>query len=380
MSEHTTLEERLARSLDQQAGGLTDAPFTLGDVRGRATSIRRRRRAVAAGIVAAVVAVALPAALLGGRGGDDSRGVDPAPPSSEAPRAAYAHDGVVTLPGGRTATLPDAVAAPTEIALLADGRLVATAGRTVVVLAADGSVEQQHRVRANALTVDGDRLVAWQAPDRSVRVLESGVADPVVFPGIPVPGEAESSIDAILGAGCATDGCQVLGGEGSVTDEAVGVDGASNLATSEPLRVLDVSPDQATWAVQYADDSDPQFGCVGLYDAGTGTMTARSCGETALPQFSPDGERLLGMMGDGGTWADLEILDRDLRVVRRIDPGPEVIADATWETSTSLLVVQSASDGSTWSLVRYDAGSGAGEVVAGPVPGRELEPPYVVSE
>ena len=54
MSEQSTLEERLTRSLDQQATGLHDAPFTLDDVRGRARGIQHRRRGVVAGAAAAV--------------------------------------------------------------------------------------------------------------------------------------------------------------------------------------------------------------------------------------------------------------------------------------------------------------------------------------
>ena len=166
----------------------------------------------------------------------------------------------------------------------------------------------------------------------------------------------------------------------SPTVLAVAPSGATDLVTSEPLQVLDVSPDGATWAVRYDDESDPQFGCVGLYDPSSATMTARSCGETALLRFSPDGRRLFGMMGDGGTWADIEVLDLDLRVTSVLDPGPQLIGSAAWDTPDTLLVALSDRRGRTWTVERVDVTTGERTAVAGPAAGEEGAPAYHVFE
>ncbi|QBR93594.1 hypothetical protein [Nocardioides euryhalodurans] len=84
------LTTRLTRQLHEQVDGMTDAPLSLDDVRGRAHAIRRTRRLAAAGVAAvAVAAIALPIGLLGGDGagrGDrppvvdtPSEAVDPTP-------------------------------------------------------------------------------------------------------------------------------------------------------------------------------------------------------------------------------------------------------------------------------------------------------------
>ena len=49
-------------------------------------------------------------------------------------------------------------------------------------------------------------------------MLESGVTEPTTFEwGIPMPGEASGSIDAVYGSDCANDGCTVLGGDFTTT-------------------------------------------------------------------------------------------------------------------------------------------------------------------
>ena len=85
-------------------------------------------------------------------------------------------------------------------------------------------------------------------------MLESGVAEPTTFEwGIPMPGEASGSIDAVYGSDCANDGCTVLGGDFNTTTTKLSLlsEPGTDLGTSEPLQVAAVSPDGEQWAVSF---------------------------------------------------------------------------------------------------------------------------------
>ncbi|SDC06671.1 hypothetical protein [Nocardioides lianchengensis] len=369
-----TLEERLVRSLDQQAGALYDAPFTLGDVQGRARGLRRRRRAAAVGVAAAVLAVVVPTAVL--VGGDD-RGVDPAPEPAPTPL----RGGASVLDSSGDLTAPDGSVRPvpfgpdvTEFAVLDDGRVVATTGRTVLVVDDRVPGITRYRTALNDLTTGDGRAAAWVGDDLRVQVLESGVTDPVAFPGIPMAGEAVGMVDAVLGSDCAAGGCRVLAGDGSTTQYDITLDGAEPLALPEPLRVEDVSPDGTLWSVRYPDESDPQYGCSGLYDVAAGALEARTCETTGL-RFSPDGQHLLALEGDGGVYDGVTVLDLGLgSTVLRYEPRDgAVVTGAAWADADHLLVSTAGLDGAGWELTRHGISDGSSEVLAGPVPGGNPE-------
>lgn len=384
-----TLEERLGRSLDRQAAGLHGAPFGIDDVRGRARQVRRRRRAAAAGLVgAAVLAVAVPVGLgLGAGAGERTQGIDPAQGPTPAPApagAAVLHDGVVTLADGRTVEVdvPDDV---TMFGVLADGRIVAPANDTgtIRVFAPDGTRLADHPAASTAITMgEGDRTVAWTDPDLGVQVLEAGADEPVAFPRIPMKEDFEGSIDAVLGSGCAAGGCRVLGGDGATTAYEITLDGASRLRTPEPFRVKDVSPDGTRWAVDHADYRDPQFGCSGVYDVAADAVVARTC-ETADLRFAPDGQHLLGQLGDNNAYQGVDVVDARLEAVLRHEPtGGAVVSRAAWSDAGHLLVSSVALDGDVWTLSRVAIDGSTTEVLDGPAAGGppELETAYLFSE
>lgn len=386
MSDHSTLEERLTRSLDQQATGLHDAPFTFDDVRGRARGIQRRRRGIAAGVAAAVVAIALPAALLSGGDGPKTDGVDPAPPVvPTSPAASVLHDGVLTRPDGSTVEV-DLADDVLSLGVLTDGRIVATSNssRKILVLAADGSLEASYPVTTTTFTMGvDDRTVAWDDPNFGIQVLESGAAEPIEFPGVPMPGEAVAAINAVLGSGCAGGGCTLIGGgDADATYEITLADGAVELATPEPFRVESVSPDKTLWAVQYADDADPQYGCSGLYDVAANTIVARTC-DTSNLEFAPDGQHLFGMRQEGGPITDsLSVLDLDLTEVRSFEPAGRLVSDVGWQDADHLLVGVADLEGTEWSLLRVPVAGGAAEELVGPVAGElpEMVQEFLVSD
>ncbi len=101
--------------------------------------------------------------------------------------------------------------------MLTDGRIVVAVSnsRIVRVYGSDGTLESKHDVALNQITMSADdTLAAWIDDKSRVVVLESGVTEPTTFDwGIPMPGEAFGSIDAVYGSDCANDGCTVLGGD-----------------------------------------------------------------------------------------------------------------------------------------------------------------------
>lgn len=368
-------EETFVRGLARRADHVHGAPLSLDDVRGKAHSIRRRRRAIAAGAVAAVVAavVVVPTLL---SGGDGDRSVEPAP--APPGHTAVLHDGVVTLPDGRDVALGVDNEDVTQFGVLTDGRIVVATSRPYAVSAysPDGELLRRFSVGSNAITMSADdTAVAWVGADLRIDVLASGDAEPTELPGIPMAGEAVGSIDVVLDAG------HLLVGDFSTTEGEVTPGGYQDLTTSQPLRVTDVSPDGSLWAVQFADSSDAQFGCSGLYDPQAQALVTEYC-ETSGLRFSPDGQHLLGMRGDNNMAGEVDVLDLDLHPTGTYDPAPQVVSRAAWADTDHLLVSVAGTDDTPWSLVRVGLDGSDPEVVAGPIAGRnpEIVAEYLLSE
>lgn len=369
-------EDTFVRELERRADQVRPAPLSFDTVRGRAVRIRRRRRVGAGVVVAAAVAVAavVPTML----GGDRPRTApDPAPPT--APGASVLHDGTLTFPDGGTVELDLDNADVGQVGLLTDGRIVVamTDPPVIRVYAADGTTEAEYETQSNAITMSAaDDAVAWIGADFGIRVLASGVPAPVAMDGVPMPGESHGSIDAVL------DDEHVLVGDWQTTQYVVTPEGRERLRTSEPLRVTDVSPDGARWAVQYADAADLQFGCVGLYDPAAAAMVARSCQTSGL-RFSPDGRHLLGGYMDNNMGGETAMYDRQLNEVGAFarEGGTTVISRAAWIDDDHLLVAVTDWEVPRWSLVRV-ALDGTAEEVVPAAPGRnpEMVAEFVFSE
>jgi hypothetical protein len=385
MSTQDPMTDEVVRELHHRADALYDAPLTLDDVRDRARGIRRRRRVAAAASVAAAVAIAVVVPTILAASPDRADGPQPAPPPpSQSAHTAVLHDGEVTLPDGSTVEVDLDNRDVTQLGLLTDGRIVAAMSRpyAVRVYAADGTLDAEYPVQSNAIRMSPtDDLVAWVDDTFRVQVLESGAAEPVELRGIPMPGESVGSIDAVLGSDCAHGGCRILGGDYTTTTTESSQDSSTELTTSEPLRITDVSPDGGTWAVVFPPAEGRQYGCVGLYEPAADEVTARSCNASAL-EFSPDGRHLLSGYYENNMAGSVSVLDRELRVVRDIDPGRRVISRAAWSDANHVLAVVAGLDDNRWSLVRYSLDGGDPETVAGPVAGRnpEILTEYLPSE
>lgn len=397
MSTHE-LEQRLGATLRERADHLGGdaAPLTLDGVRRRATSIRRRRRAATgAGVLAAAVAVV---AVGVGTAGlwRDPMPVQPVAPSG-APADSWLLDGVVTRPDGSTVTVPfgetDLSEAPettgsVTYGVLTDGRVVGsvfdpdTTSNTVVVVAPDGTVESEHPSGFGVVRMGpGDRTAAWIGADGRARVLESGDAEPVELSR--VPDARNSTVQGVLGSDCVDGGCRVLAGQyANGASRVVDATGVRQLDLPEQMRVTDISPDGALWAVDLVASNDPQFGCAALYDPALGEVVARNC-ETSSLEFSPDGEHLLGGRGDNAVLNQALVLDRDLETVATFEPQRgEALSGAGWADADHVWLVRAGFEGTDWRLERVAIDGGDVQQVEGPVRGQlpEIGPTIQLSE
>jgi hypothetical protein len=380
-------EDTFTRELELRAGDVHGAPLSFHDVRSKARSIRRRRRAAVSVVAAAAVAAIVLPMTLTGRG-DSTPEPLPSPtpspsPSVELPGASgtsVLQDGVLTHPDGSTTPLDVDMAGVLQVGVLTDGRVVVASSKPygVRVFAADGELESGPAVAINQITMSADdTLVAWYDENYRVVVLESGVTEPTTFEwGIPMPGEAVGSIDAVFGSDCASGGCTVLGGDGATTTSVLTsvTEPAEDIEASEPMLVRAASADGRQWAVTFPADDGEQFGCSGTYDPDARTVLARSCDATVW-SYSPDQEHLTSARGDNQMAGSVEILDTDLAVVRSYEP-PEgtAVIDWGWADSEHLLVVVAGLDAAPdWSIVRVPVDGGEPEVVTGPVTGPNPE-------
>jgi hypothetical protein len=368
-------QETFERELARHADGVHGAPLSFEDVRGKARSIRRRRRAAVTGGVAAavVLAVIVPSVLTGGQG-KSSRAPEPAPPVPG--HTAVLHDGQVELPDGTTVDLGVDNQDVQQMGLLTDGRIVLAMSQPygVRVYSPDGSTHVDEPAAYNVITMSPrDDAVAWVGDDNTARVLESGSSEPATLPG-----KVDGSIDAVL------DADHLLVGDSPTTTGELTPDGIAPLETSEPFRVIDVSPGGELWAVAFVPTVDnEQYGCSGLYDPQADRVVARSCDVSSL-QFSPDGEHLLTMRGDNNMFGEASVVDLELDEVGSFTSAGagDVVSRAAWADASHVLVGRVNWKTSEWSLVRVGLDWGDPKVLDGPGDGGnpEMVAEYLLSE
>ncbi|WP_028635607.1 hypothetical protein [Nocardioides sp. URHA0032] len=373
-------QETFERELARRADDVHAAPLSFQDVRGRARSIQRRRRAAVAGTVAAAVAlvVIVPSVLTGGHG-KDSRAPEPAPPVPG--HTAVLHDRKVEMPDGTTVDLPVDNAHVAQLGVLTDGRIVVAMQKPYVVRVyqPDGTLQQEFPVASNAITMSArDDAVAWVDPDHTVRVLSTGVADPAVLPGIPMPGEAYGTIDAVL------DAEHLLVGDGTTTSGELTPAGATDLAGHDKFRVLDVSPVGTLWAVSFLPDAAHEDGgCAGLYDPETREITAQSCSAYTLA-FAPDGQHLVSGYYENNMVGGVKVLDLDLRPVATVEPAgrTSAVSRVAWADADHVLASVTDWQSSTWTLERVGLDGADPDVLEGPATGSNPErvAEYILSE
>jgi hypothetical protein len=367
-------DEVLARALRGQVDGLTEAPFTVGDVAGRARRIRRSRRI--AGVVGgvAVAAMALPAGLMSGSMFDrsdappvltqgpsptqeaeptDSAELTPVPeeldlsitglPTGEPPQVGwFEDDGVVYLSDGSNLVLPsleDPHAGTTVTELGANLVLGISdnehADREVVVVTRDGEILSSDPADGSPVLSEDGSAAAYVRPGGTPVVLTNGGLDSQTLERTPAKTPV---IVALTGSSCPTD-CTVW------------VDDVTGRPSSYRVDSTGVSEVRTTTLVGAAH-GDRYLGRLSLRDTytvdglWTGDATEPDWQAENLVGFSSDGQWVVSQLSDGLGGVDLLILDAETgepQVAWRktTAQGATALGEPVWEDGTHLLQVLS---------------------------------------
>ena len=393
------LGDELGQHLRHRVDGLHDAPLTLGDVQGRARTIRRNRRVAAAASVAAAVAIIVPVTLIAGNGLTRADELPPASqsPTSEPSRATdtaestpepnptggtydlgadasrgadaavpYLDRGELAWPDGTRVDLPQEY---DQFALVGNEVVAARSddegNRSLDVLDAEGSVV---RTVANVAGLAGDAqgtIAAWSTASGELFTYSGGRPTSLGDQnGAALPA-------AVLGDGTCEEGasCDVYFnrefGEPPMVAHADG--SAEEIAGGGVLVVNDVDRQgRAALRVSASDTGS----CSSVYDLDERRYLWETC-EYSLSRFSPDGRYVLALPAylDGLGPNSVSVLDAatgDLAATYEIDQG--FIGAQTWEDDTHPLVVTYDDHG--WRLLRLGLG-GVAEQAADPVTDRD---------
>lgn len=397
----------LGRALHDRVDSMTEAPLTLGDVQGRARRLRRNRRIVAGVGVAAAAAILVPTAILAGDGlqrssepgfatGTPSPSVSASATTSPTPAATQPFD-VSDLPTG---SAPGIAWADGRTIHRADGSTVEVTGVDRIgelapmgagwVVATDDSQGNLEAVLVDASGAAGDRypldgslatspegdVVAWVAPDGTVRAVDDGGSRVVEHSTVQVPGPYDAV--AVVGEACirgASGGCTVFVrtlGE-KVASYTMYQDGTSNEVVGGLLSVTAV---RAPWLAGITELHEDLTTCSRVGDEAT---TVWDTCDFRVLGFSPDGRHAVavGTIGDGFS-------DRELAILATADGTPLVHLQSTgqsfasnldqvWEDDSHVLTV-TWQDGE-WAVVRVGL-DGSMEYAVAPVSGSDMERPF----
>lgn len=367
------LERELGRQLHEQVDHLHDAPFDLGDVRGRAGRIRRNRRVAVAAGVAAALAVIVPTAVLAGGGLNRSQEPDPVRPPAEERVAVHKTltlDGVPRgdAPGIEYFTadgvvLPDEGLVGQEVSWQAlipserDGGWIAFGpGRGEVRYLSDEFEDQGGSGAGDALVASADRsYVAWTASEPGAQTLvlhattDSGTDRSWDF-------DASPPVEPV---GVLGDDRVVFQTTNQRTGEVTVGIAEPDGSTSGFADVVDALAVSADGLVSVMTRSNPDgSGCFGVVDtAADPTAVAWETCENSLSVFSPDGRHVLAGPAylDGAGDRTLAVLDaRTQREVATFDQprkGQVIIGQKGWESDDTVLAY--VSDGPSEALLRF---------------------------
>ncbi|WP_193613901.1 hypothetical protein [Nocardioides lijunqiniae] len=374
-------ESEMSRGLDARASNLDDAPFSLEQVKGRATRIRRRRRLASAGAVLAVAAVLVPVGVLAGQGPGEDPDLPPASRSSDPTvvpttgsdaggtglGADYVEGRTWVRSDGAPVRLPAAYDAGVRLGdLLVGVRNDDDTGiDTLDLVDGDGDVTESLRgvVAGPVVNVEGTAIAyVTTAGEVVVRAAEEGEGRTVAR------GLGASVQPAALVGVCDADdsGCRlyVSHGDGTSPPQVVGADGSVREVVedgSAPLALRDANAD----AVAALLSSEGGTGCSTLYDAGSLDPLFDTC-TYALLDLAPTGQDLAVTHadGDGEGHAWVAILDEDRQEVARLEPDDGTVRDEVWAEDGALLVTAYERVQRTWTLWRLVPGSEPERVAA----------------
>lgn len=394
--ENDTWEREMSSEFERRVRDLHEAPLTLDQIRGRAGSIKRRRAGMVVAGVLATAALITPVALIAG-GSDDSlqppvathtpTASDTAnvqPPANEGDQVPYLSGKQLHRADGSVLTLPRAVRGATDLG----ARVVTWSEHSdnpnltaVDVLSVDGdaaTVETSYESAIPPLTAQGGSYVAFVTADGDLqtvwgdgeRVLAEGLLRYATNPAVAVGEDCDTACRVYV----------TLEREGRSV--AIDQDGTQTPVAPGKSRVSAASANGEVVAViRFVDDFTA---CSEVLDTRTGAVVVPETCDYRFDDISPDGEHLLAVdpQTDGFGPAQVTVLDRDLNKVATVDTtrsqgigGYRFLDDQT--------VVASIYDfGSvTWKLVTLDlAEGGPVQTVLGPLPGSDLDPPFLLAD
>lgn len=383
-------ESAMSRDFDARVRGLTEAPLSLDEVKGKAVRIRRNRRIAAAGGAIAVAAAITPIALVTTSNGDADTDPPVATNTAEDPTTpagvpAYVVDGVWHQADGDEVALPDS-ATPYDAAALWDDRLVVSRWdgevfSTADVIDADGAVADSFPVSGDVVADDTHRVIAWVDPDGTVWTRWDGDQLAVGELDMSAPGETTAwSVAAVVGGpDCGTDECRVYVNS-ALGEESVGfssLDPGREIALPGALQVGDAGPDGTLTAVTRRND-DASI-CSGGYDPAQQEVVDETC-DYAVEQFSPDGRHVAAVSSyqSGLGPPTIYILDAASgKVVNQY--GVEGGHVGTWAWAADGRLLFDTYDGAGWHLWALEPKAKAGtEELVGQTPGEDVDSPFLL--
>lgn len=383
-------ESAMSRDFDARVRGLTEAPLSLDEVKGKAVKIRRNRRIAAAGGAIAVAAAVTPIALVAAGNGEPDSSPPPATQNVEDPETgtgepAYVVGGVWHQADGDEVTLPETPHPYSSVALW-DDRLVATRWDGEVfsiadVFDAEGDVIDSFPVAGDVVADDTHQTIAWVAPDGSVMTEGVGGKRSIGELDMSAPGEtiAWSAAAVVGGPDCSADECRVFVNsalaEESVAFSSLEPGEAARLAGA--LEVNDAHADGDLTVITKRND-DASI-CSGRYLTEPQEIQYQTC-RYAAEEFSPDGRYIAALSSyQSGLGApSLYILDAETG--RLTDQyGVEGGHVGTWAWAPDGRLLFDTYDGAGWHLWAMEPGTG-GEIedLVGQTPGEDVDSPFLL--
>ncbi|MBO0845464.1 MAG: hypothetical protein J2P22_08630 [Nocardioides sp.] len=404
------LTSTLSRELAEQAHAMDGSTLHLTDIKGRARSIRRRRTATAVAGAAAALALITPIAVIADHTGGSRNnpmppatqdvspsptppaGHQPAPgaldvsdlPTGDAPRVEYLSDGNVLRHTDGSMVSVDTTFPISSFAVLADGtHLWVTAHNGTPYVEVQDPQGHLHDPMPSgwAVSVNKSHTVgAWVRPDGQVMTWNAGATEPVAYRD-PVPASDDLRIGPVLGDGCGPrQSCEV---HVNVSERRTGawqpwlvdVNGTQPLLDGGYRFLADSSESGLSIGQTEITDSGS---CSTLLGGGE-FQGFQTCQHT-LESFSPDGNLILGTPAYQDGVGNGEIAMYNLRGTMLFNRHSTAKTQAhypraEWEDGTHVLapVFQ---DGQ-WSIVRI-ASDGSMEYAVPPVPGQDVEAPFIL--